>query len=200
MIDCIVLLFPDFETLDVFGPVEVLGSVPEEFRLLFYSVQGGVITSSQKAPVMTKLLSELESTEYILFIPGGVGINPLITEESFIATLRNLASKATFVLTVCTGSLLLAKTGLLNGRRATTNKRRFDITKRFPKVDWIKKSRWVTDGNIYTSSGVSAGIDMALAFVKTRLGHDKATEICRILEYEWHEDSGYDPFSGLYPD
>jgi len=194
MIDFIILLFPEFETLDVFGPVEVLGSVPEEFRLLFYSVQGGVITSSQKAPVMTKPLSGLESTEYILFIPGGIGINPIITDESFIITLRNLAINAAFVLTVCTGSLLLAKTGLLNGKSATTNKRLFDITKRFPGVDWIKKSRWVTDGTIYTSSGVSAGIDMSLAFVKTRLGEDKATELSRIMEYEWHEDSTYDPF------
>ena len=195
MIDCVILLFPEFETLDVFGPVEVLGSVPDEFRIQFYSLQGGVITSSQQAPVLTRPISDLNSTGYLLLIPGGAGISPLITDDSFMTTLKNLAMQASFVLTVCTGSLLLAKTGLLYGRRATTNKRLFDLTGHFPGVEWVRKSRWVTDGTICTSSGVSAGMDMALAFIAARLGHDKACEISRTLEYEWHEESGYDPFS-----
>ena len=111
-----------------------------------------------------------------------------------------MATNAAFVLTICTGSLLLAKTGLLKGRQATTNKRLFSFTRRFPGVNWVKKSRWVTDGAISTSSGVSAGMDMALSFVANRLGYERAAEISRILEYEWHEESGYDPFSELYPD
>jgi len=82
--------------------------------------------------------------------------------------------KATYVLTVCTGSILLAKTGFLNGKQATSNKRLFSFTKRIPGVNWIKKSRWVQDGSVYTSSGVSAGIDMALGFVSDQLGHNSA--------------------------
>ncbi|MDD1727635.1 MAG: DJ-1/PfpI family protein [Methanospirillum sp.] len=200
MTDIIVLLYPEFETLDVFGPVEVFGLQPESFRLLFYSPDGGVVTSSQQVPVVTQPISKMESDEYILFIPGGSGIFPLITNESFITTLRTLAANALFVLTVCTGSLLLAKTGLLNGRRATSNKRLFSITRKFPGVDWIKKSRWVKDGSLYTSSGVSAGIDMALGFVSDQIGYDAATEVSRIIEYEWHEDRENDPFCELYPD
>ncbi|NLV25906.1 MAG: hypothetical protein GXY48_01855 [Methanomicrobiales archaeon] len=76
----------------------------------------------------------------------------------------------------------------------------FDFTKRFPGVDGVKKSRWVTDDVFYTSSGVSAGIDMALAFVADRLGHEKAIDISRILEYDWHQESEYDPFSERYSD
>jgi len=200
MTDIIVLLYPEFETLDVFGPVEVLGLPPESFRIQFYSPDGGVVTSSQQVPVVTRPLSALESEDYVLLIPGGSGIFPLISNEPFIAALRTLAAKATFVLTVCTGSFLLARTGLLDGKRATSNKRLFSITKKFPGVDWIKKSRWVKDGSMYTSSGVSAGIDMALGFVSDRIGYETATEVGRIIEYEWHEDSEYDPFCELYSD
>lgn len=200
MIDCIFLLYPDFETLDVFGPVEVLGSVPEEFNIIFASLIGGVITSTQQVPVVTRQITDIRSTEYILVIPGGAGIYPCITDDAFITPLRTMATNAAFVLTICTGSLLLAKTGLLKGRQATTNKRLFSFTRRFPGVNWVKKSRWVTDGAISTSSGVSAGMDMALSFVANRLGYERAAEISRILEYEWHEESGYDPFSELYPD
>jgi transcriptional regulator GlxA family with amidase domain len=200
MTDIIVLLYPEFETLDVFGPVEVFGLFPESFQIQFYSPDGGVVTSSQQVPVMTRSLSALEGEDYILLIPGGSGIFPLISNESFIAALRTLAGKATFVLTVCTGSLLLAKTGLLDGKRATSNKRLFSITKKFPGVDWMKKSRWVKDGFIYTSSGVSAGIDMALGFVSDRVGYEAAKKASQIIEYEWHEESEYDPFSELYPD
>ena len=158
------------------------------------------MTSSQHVPVVTRSLSEMESDEYILFIPGGSGTFPLITNDPFITTLRTLAVNPTFVLTVCTGSLLLAKTGLLNGKRATSNKRLFSITKKFPGVDWIKKSRWVKDHSVYTCSGVSAGIDMALGFVSDQIGYDAATEVSRIIEYEWHEDRENDPFCELYPD
>jgi transcriptional regulator GlxA family with amidase domain len=125
---------------------------------------------------------------------------PLISDDIFIENLKNFAVKATFVLTVCTGSLLLAKTGLLNGKQATSNKRLFSFTKKFPGVLWIKKSRWVKDGTVYTSSGVSAGIDMALGFLADQNGHEAALEVSRIIEYEWHEESRYDPFSELYPD
>ncbi|MFH0966613.1 MAG: DJ-1/PfpI family protein [Methanobacteriota archaeon] len=200
MTDIIILLYPEFETLDVFGPVEVFGLLPESFQIQFYSPDGGVVTSSQQVPVVTRPLSTLESEDYVLLIPGGSGIFPLISNEPFIAALRTLATKATFVLTVCTGSFLLARAGLLDGKRATSNKRLFSLTKKFPGIDWIKKSRWVKDGSIYTSSGVSAGIDMALGFVSDRIGYETATEVSRRMEYEWHEESEYDPFCELYPD
>jgi transcriptional regulator GlxA family with amidase domain len=199
MRDVIAILYNDFETLDVFGPIEVLGRLPEQFNPLFYSLAGGIITSSQKVPVMTRPLSELKSTGFILFIPGGMGAREMVNDEAFIATLRSLAGNAGFILTVCTGSILLARTGILDGRRATSNKRIFAWTKTAPGVRWIKKARWVKDGTIYTSSGVSAGTDMALGFVSDLLGLPAAKQVSQEIEYEWNEDPGCDPFSDLYP-
>jgi len=198
MREVVTILYNDFETLDVFGPIEVLGRLPGQFSPQFYSMTGGIITSSQNVPVMTRPLSELISTQYILFIPGGNGARALVNDDMFIATLKSLAGNAEFVLTVCTGSILLARTGILQGRQATSNKRVFDWTKSVPCVNWIKKARWVKDGSIYTSSGVSAGMDMALGFVADLLGHPAAKQVSREIEYEWNEDSGHDPFSELY--
>jgi transcriptional regulator GlxA family with amidase domain len=198
MRDIITILYNGFETLDVFGPIEVLGRLPEHFNPLFYSLTGGIITSSQNVPVMTRPLSELKSTRYILFIPGGIGATELVNDDGFIATLRSLAGNAEFIITVCTGSILLSRTGILDGRRATSNKRVFAWTKTAPGVNWIKKARWVKDGTIYTSSGVSAGTDMALGFVSDLLGHPAAKQVSTEMEYEWNEDSGNDPFSEMY--
>lgn len=198
MREVVTILYNDFETLDVFGPIEVLGRLPGQFSPQFYSMTGGIITSSQNVPVMTRPLSELISTQYILFIPGGNGARALVNDDRFIATLKSLAENAGFVLTVCTGSILLGRTGILEGRQATSNKRVFDWTKSVPGVNWIKKARWVKDGSIYTSSGVSAGMDMALGFVADLLGHPAAKQVSREIEYEWNEDPGHDPFSELY--
>jgi transcriptional regulator GlxA family with amidase domain len=199
MRDVITILFNEFETLDVFGPIEVLGRLPGYFNPLFYSMTGEIITSSQNVPVMTRPLSELKSTPYILFIPGGMGAKELVNDDSFVNTLRSLAGNAEFILTVCTGSILLSRTGILDGRRATSNKRLFAWTKTVPGVNWVKKARWVKDGTIYTSSGVSAGTDMALGFVSDLLGYPAAKLVSREIEYAWNEDPGYDPFSELYP-
>ena len=198
MRDIITILYNGFETLDVFGPIEVLGRLPEHFNPLFYSLTGGIITSSQNVPVMTRPLSELKSTRYVLFIPGGIGARELVNDNGFITTLRSLAGNAEFIITVCTGSILLSVTGILNGRHATSNKRVFAWTKTAPGVNWIKKARWVKDGTIYTSSGVSAGTDMALGFVSDLLGHPAAKQVSTEMEYKWNEDSGYDPFSEMY--
>jgi putative intracellular protease/amidase len=197
--DIITILFNGFETLDVFGPIEVFGRLPEQFNPLFYSLDGGIITSSQKVPVMTQPLSGLKSSDYILFIPGGIGAREEINNNRFIEVLRSLAGNAAFIVTVCTGSILLSRTGLLNGRRATSNKMVFAWTRTAPGVIWIKKARWVRDGTIYTSSGVSAGTDMALGFIADQIGYAEAKRVSREIEYEWNEDPDSDPFAELVP-
>lgn len=198
MLDVITILFDDFETLDVFGPVEVLGRLKEDFNIHFYSLNGGIIKSSQNVPVLTKPLQELDSENYILLIPGGMGTRELINNKFLLNYLKKLSDDAEYILTVCTGSILFSRTGLLNGKKATTNKRVFSWTNQFSDVKWVKKARWIRDGNIYTSSGVSAGIDMTLGFVADLLGYELAKEQSRHIEYEWHEDSSWDPFSDIY--
>ncbi len=132
----------------------------------------------------------------LLLIPGGYGTRRELKNAGFIAELKRLAEKSAIVATVCTGSLLLAKTGLLDGRRATTNKRVFQEIKNFvPNVNWIAKARWVEDGKYVTSSGISAGMDMALAIIAKLFDRQKSLEIAHRAEYEWHEDGTWDPFA-----
>lgn len=193
------VLFNDFETLDVFGPIEILGRLKDHFDVRFYSQSGGVVTSSQNVPVLTRPFSELLSSDYILFIPGGIGTRELVRDGTFINQLKEFSGRAEFVLTVCTGSILFSKTGLLNGRKATSNKRVFQWTAaESPDVIWIKKARWVKDGKFYTSSGVSAGIDMSLGFISDLLGYDMARQQSMEIEYEWRDDPSRDPFSEQY--
>ena len=197
--DIITVLYDDFETLDVFGPVEVLGTLADRFNMVFTSLNGGIVTSSQKVPVPTVPFGNPDAGSYVLLIPGGTGTRQLVKDGEYIDHLRRLAGNAEFILTVCTGSILLSKTGILDGRQATSNKKVFAWTgTESPAVNWIKNARWVKDGNIYTSSGVSAGIDMALGFVSDQFGRDTALQVARGIEYEWHEDPSWDPFAELY--
>ena len=199
MKEILCVVFDQFETLDLFGPVEIFGRMTDSFRCVFYSRNGGIVESSHGVSVVTKPFSDAPSSGYVLFIPGGAGTRSLVGDTAFIDELAKLTRGAEYVLTVCTGSILFSKTGLLDGRRATSNKRVFPWTgKESPKVNWIKKARWVRDGNIYTSSGVSAGMDMALAFVADVVGYDAAKRNGDEIEYFWSEDPDRDPFADLY--
>ncbi len=194
-----VLLFDKFETLDVFGPVEILGSLPDVFKLNFISVNGGLVESSQNVRVDTDLYKSENDIEKILLVPGGIGTREKVDDNNFINLIESISNQSKYVISICTGSALLAKTGILNGKRATTNKRAFKwVTEQGKDVLWIKEARWVKDDNIYTSSGVSAGIDMTLGFIADLIGKEKALEISQRIEYFWNENSEYDPFSKMY--
>lgn len=190
-----ILLFDNFETLDAFGPIEIIGRMPDTYHLNYYSMSGGMIGSRQGIRVETKPISEMIFSN-ILLIPGGQGTRELVNDVDFIQSLTVLAKKAKFILTVCTGSALLAKTGFLNGKNATSNKRAFDWVQSVnPEVNWIRKARWVVDGNIYSSSGVSAGMDMTVGFLRDLYGIVVAQKICQEIEYIWNSDESSDPFS-----
>jgi transcriptional regulator GlxA family with amidase domain len=199
MRDVVAVLFNDFETLDVFGPIEILGRLPEHFNVNCYSINGAIVTSSQKVRIETRPLSELDSSSFILVIPGGIGVRNMIKDDIFLKSISELTQSAEYVLTICTGSILLSKTGLLDGKMATSNKRVFFWTgKESPNVQWIKKARWVRDGKFYSSSGVSAGMDMTLGFVSDLIGHELASQQSKEIEYEWNENPEHDPFSEMY--
>lgn len=195
MINCNILLFDNFETLDAFGPAEIIGYLKEDYRLEYYSMHGGIVTSSQNIRIDTLKAQNMQG-EYILLVPGGYGTRALINDSEFLDMLKAVSVKAAWLLSVCTGSALLAKAGVLNGRKATSNKRAFDwVVGSNPEVNWVKKARWVVDGNLYTSSGVSAGMDMALGFIADRLGSEKALETAASIEYIWNSNKDEDPFA-----
>lgn len=192
-----VLLFDDFETLDVFGPVEILGRLKEYLQISFYSLPGGIITNSHGVSILTQNLIEVQGGADVFLIPGGHGTREEVDNIPLIDKIREISQKSSFVLTVCTGSALLSKTGLLDGRKATSNKRAFNwVVTQGPKVSWIKKARWAVDDKYYTSAGVSAGMDMTIGFLHDLYGYEFAQKVALAIEYNWQEDKDQDSFSG----
>ncbi len=194
-----VFLFDKFETLDVFGPVEIFGRLPDVFKLNFISINGGIVQSSQNVRVDTNLYKSENDIEKILLVPGGNGTREKVNDNNFVNFIKDISNQSKYIISVCTGSALLAKTGILDRKRATTNKRAFNwVIEQGKDVLWVREARWVKDGNIYTSSGVSAGIDMTLGFIADLMGKEKAIDISKSIEYIWNENSTYDPFSKMY--
>jgi len=191
-----ILLFEDFETLDVFGPVEILGRLKDFYTITFYSLYGGLIKNSHNVSILTEKLEKADNRVDIFLIPGGFGRRKEVDNTMLIDRIKQIADLSRFVLTVCTGSALLAKTGLLDNRKATSNKRAFDwVATNGEKVNWLEKSRWTVDGKYYTSSGVSAGMDMTLGFLSDMHGVDFAKQVAIQIEYNWIDDKDDDNFS-----
>jgi len=191
-----VLLFDDFTALDALGPCEALGRLKDNYELRFISEQGGSVRGSTGIRLETESADIVQKDE-ILLLPGGFGTRKLVGDPGFLSLLKRLADSSEYVLSVCTGSALLAAAGALNGRRATSNKLAWDwVTSQGPvSVQWIRAARWVVDGKYYSSSGVSAGIDMALGFIADRQGLEAARRVSASLEYLWNEDPELDPFA-----
>lgn len=188
-----VVLFDEFETLDAMGPVEVFGYMPS-CQINIISRHGGEVTSSQGVTINTKSCQNAQFDT--ILIPGGMGTRTLSHDRDYLAWLRSVVEQSQLCLTVCTGSALLAQTSLIDDLRATTNKHAFKwVTSLNQKVNWQSKARWIHDDKFYTSSGVSAGIDMSLQVVADHYSHTKALEIAKLIEYTWSEDSENDPFS-----
>ena len=190
-----ILLFNNFETLDVFGPAEIFGILKEDYQVSFYSQSGGLVSNAHGVTILTKELTEIQNGVDVLLIPGGYGTRPEVNNALLIDLIREISNASKYVLTVCTGTALLARTGLLDGKKATSNKRAFDwVMTQGPEVHWIRKARWVVDGKYYTSSGVSAGMDMTLGFLQDIHGEAYALEVASKIEYTWHRDKDEDSF------
>jgi transcriptional regulator GlxA family with amidase domain len=191
-----VVLFHRFELLDVAGPVEILGSLPDRFEVSFVGPAAGPVQSAQGLPVEAGHSYDRAPRPGIVLVPGGIGTRTLVTDRLFGEWLAAYARRAELVASVCTGSALLASAGLLDGYRATSNKRAFAWAReQGPLVEWIERARWVEDRDRWTSSGVAAGMDMSLALVEKLHSHELATAVADAIEYEWHRDPGWDPFA-----
>ncbi|MFP6583667.1 MAG: DJ-1/PfpI family protein [Candidatus Hydrogenedentota bacterium] len=200
-----VILYPGFEPLDVFGPVEMFMNVPANLLKVVMVAEkaGPVHSTSGSSP--TKFNGPAVVAEYgfedaphldMLLVPGGFGTMPALGDKKLLDFLKDRSPKADYTTSVCSGSAILAKAGLLDGQKATCNKMMFDmLTANGPKVDWVPKARWVEDGKMITSSGVSAGMDMALAIVEKLWGTPMAEGIAQGTEYIWNRDSTDDPFA-----
>ena len=172
---------------------------PDNFKIFMLAEKDGVV-SSRQGPKSVVDYNFNERHQYdILLIPGGMGTRKEVDNSIMLEWLEDQSRKAEYVTSVCTGSALLARAGILDGIKATTNKRAFAwVTSQSDKVSWQKEARWVEDGKFFTSSGVSAGMDMSLALIGKLLGQEKAEQIATRAEYEWHSVASWDPFAKVH--
>jgi len=200
-----VVLFEGFTVLDVYGPVQAfaLAGTPTQdgryhryFEVVTVAATAGPVRSNEGPTTIADYAFEDLPQPDILLIPGGLGTRVAVDDPTFVDTVRKASLRANLTTTVCTGSALLARTGLLDGRPATSNKMAWDwVTSLGRNVLWRRQARWVDDGNLVSSSGISAGIDMALAVISRIHGRETAERAARAMEYVWNDSPEHDPFA-----
>lgn len=196
-----VVLFPGFELLDVFGPLEVFANMraQAEFQTCTVAAAAGEVASAQGTRAVADHGFADAPRLDMLLVPGGIGTRQHVDDPALLDWLRARSTGAELVMSVCTGAALLARAGLLDGLRATTNKWAFRwVASQGPNVDWVRRARWVDAGKFVTSSGVTAGIDMALAVVARLCGQELAEALATGIEHDWHRDPGWDPFAKVH--
>jgi transcriptional regulator GlxA family with amidase domain len=189
------ILYEDFELLDLYGPLEMFGSIGAGLRIVTVAEKTGPVASFQRPKTVAEFDFASAPMLDLILLPGGFGTIPQLENPAMLDFLRRRAATAEVTMSVCSGSAILAKAGLLDGRRATSNKQFFDLARaQGAAVKWVEQARWVQDGPFATSSGVSAGTDMALAVIAKLYGKEIAQQIAESTEYEWQQDSTRDPF------
>jgi transcriptional regulator GlxA family with amidase domain len=185
-----VLLFDDVEELDAVGPWEVLASWTTFFPGDGWSVSclsktGGSVTAA-KGLVMGAHHAIADAPPLdVLLHPGGVGTRPMLRDVEHLDWVRKQRATVPLLTSVCTGSLVYAAAGLLAGRPATTHWASLELLKDLePTVEVRADDRYVDDGDLITSSGVSAGIDMALHLVARLVSVERAREVRRYIQYD----------------
>lgn len=206
------VLFPGFQALDVFGVLDVLNLLGTfHFKLslsLIAATLEPVSTNSPLAdgnPMGSSFHQSVVPTHTfrtappldVLIVPGGIGTRaPGAALDELRKFIKTRYPTVEFFITICTGAALAAQAGVLDGKRATTNKSAWKwVVSQGPDVDWVAVARWTVDGKVWTSAGVSAGIDAILAFVGTVYGRTAVDEIVALLEYDRHWDAACDPWA-----
>jgi transcriptional regulator GlxA family with amidase domain len=177
----VILLFDKFTALDIIGPYDVLNRLPGS-QIYFVGLEKKEYKDSYGLKMYADYsIDEIEQAD-VLLIPGGFGIDAILSNEEIINWIQKIDKKTTWTTSVCSGALLLANAGLLDKKECTTHWRRKEQLSKY-KVT-IKNERYVKDGKIITSAGVSAGIDMALYLVSIIAGDQTARMIQRAIEYD----------------
>lgn len=185
-----ILLFDGFEELDAVGPWEVLtywtSQHPEDnWTVTTFSRDGAPVKAAKGLVVQPEHSSASVPALDVLVYPGGRGTRPQLADPAQLAWVREQRASVGLLTSVCTGSLVYAAAGILAGRPATTHWRSLDrLVELEPTVTARPEARFVDDGDLITSAGVSAGIDMALHLIARLQGADRAREVRRGIQYD----------------
>lgn len=195
-----ILVFPNVEVLDFCGPFEVFSVArlnearrrddPSPFEVVLVAEREGTVTATGGLEVVPHHTIDSCPPLDVLVVPGGWGTRTEIENERLVAWIRERGRGVETLTSVCTGSMLLGRAGLLEGRRATTHWRSLGwMREMFPDVEVVTDEHVVTDGRVVTSAGVSAGIDMALRVVARYCGEEVARAAARVMEYPYTDDN-----------
>ncbi|KAF9528597.1 DJ-1/PfpI family protein [Crepidotus variabilis] len=207
------VIFPGFTALDVFGPLDVFNSLSLNYTMNLFIIAETLDPVSTKHPMPMPLNSNFTEAVVpthtfanppenldVLLVPGGVG--SMLEDPALdipIHFIKETYPSLQYLITVCTGVALVAKAGILDGLKATGNKSVWAwVIAQGPNVDWVPHARWVHTKNIWTTSGVSAGLDGTYDFVRTVYGESVGINLANSLEYSPVMDWKDDKFADLY--
>ncbi len=191
-----ILIFDDVEVLDFTGPFEVFAVTDELSGHLLFDVhtlapQAGPIRSRNGLTVVPDFTLDSAPRPDMLLVPGGNGSKALLDQPTVLEWIKRHSQSAEVLASVCTGARLLAKTGLLDGLTATTHHECFaELRALAPRAHFREDVRFTDNGQVLTSAGIAAGIDLSLHIVARLLGEETARKTATYMEYPWVNDGG----------
>jgi len=196
-----IFLYDGFQLLDASGPIaafEIAGTMAQSgYRLQLLSRAGGAVTSSSGVALQTVMIDAAQNLDTLIIV-GGRGSDAAMACLESIAFIRSSEKTVRRLCSVCSGALLLAEAGVLDGRRATTHWRRADqLARSFPKVRVEPDAIHIRDGHVWTSAGISAGIDLALALVAEDQGEELTRRVAQEMVVYYRRPGGQSQFSAL---
>jgi transcriptional regulator GlxA family with amidase domain len=181
-----IVLYPDFEELDAVGPYEVFGMLAKlnkDWRVVAIAEQAGPVAAFNGLKLVADHSFDDAPPLDVILLPGGLGSRRAMENGSLIDYVRKTGEAADWVTSVCTGAMVLHGAGFLNGRKATTHWGAIHELRSLGDVEVLEDARWVEDGNVITSAGVSAGIDMSLYLVSLLEDVNTAKAVQKMMEY-----------------
>ena len=196
----VIAVFPEVQTLDAVGPAEVFNAaaklVPGAYSVEVVAKERGPLRSTSIGFMVDRSFRACRGAIDTLVVAGGPGSRRAARDPATVAWVRGAAARARRVCSVCTGAFILAEAGLLDGRSATTHWASCDrLAERYADVEVARDPIFVRDGDVYTSAGVTAGMDLALALVEEDLGRATALEVARWLVLFVKRPGGQSQFS-----
>jgi transcriptional regulator GlxA family with amidase domain len=196
----VLVAYPEVQPLDVTGPGEVFRAVNRfygrTYEIELVAPEGGPVDAGSVALVPHKTMSACRGPIDTLLVAGGVGVEAATGDERIVRWVRSAAGRSRRICSVCSGAFLLAEAGLLDGRRATTHWASCEqLAEHYPAVEVDPDPIFVRDGDVYTSAGVTAGMDLALALVEEDCGRQVALRAARQLVMFVKRPGGQSQFS-----